>query len=73
MPGVYLSFQCQYVSLRLQQLSSYIGLVKACISFQTSPPPAIATSQAQSTGADKHRFQHVIKQVREGRGVGNLE
>lgn len=58
-----LIFQIEYIQLRTKLLQSYVGVMHACCSFQTSPPPAIATSLALTTGLEKHRCDHVLTQV----------
>ena len=58
-----LAFQCEYLRLRCETLQAHCQLVRACSSFKTSPPPAIATSLAMTTGQEIHRCSHVLQQV----------
>ena len=62
-PSVPLSFQIQYVQLRTIMFQVHVQLERACASFKTSPPPAIATSLAMTTGEEIHKYGHVVEQV----------
>ena len=62
-PSVPLGFQCQYISTRTAVLEAHVQLERACCSFKTSPPPAIATSLAMTTGKEIHKYGHVVEQV----------
>ena len=63
-PSVPLSFQIEYVQLRTVMFQVHVQLERACASFKTSPPPAIATSLAMTTGEEIHKYGHVVEQVR---------
>ena len=63
-PSVPQSFQIQYVQLRTIMFQVHVQLERACASFKTSPPPAIATSLAMTTGEEIHNYGHVVEQVR---------
>ena len=69
-PANPLSFQTDYLQLRSKLIQSFVLVVQACSSFQTSPPPAIATSLTVTTGLERHRCEHVLVQARV---VQNLE
>ena len=62
-PSVPLSFQIQYVQLRTIMFQVHVQIERACASFKTSPPPAIATSLAMTTGEEIHKYGHVVEQV----------
>ncbi len=62
-PEVTLSFQLRYCELRTTLLQTHVQLYRACASFKTSPPPAIATSLAMTTGDEVHKYGHVVEQV----------
>jgi len=62
-PGNALVFQTEYLTLYTHILQAYTQVVRTCCSFQTCPPPAIATSLAMTTGDDLHRCDHVIAQM----------
>ena len=49
--------------LRAKSLQTYVQVVRAGCSFQTSPPPAIAANLALKTGQEVHRCGHVVAQV----------
>ncbi len=72
-PSTPLNFQTQYVQLRTQLFQAHVQLDRACASFRTSPPPAIATSRAMSTGDEIHKYGHVVEQVRDVRRSGAEE
>lgn len=73
-PMSLLAFQCQYLYLRTQMLQAQAQLVRVCCSFQTSPPPAIASSLAITTGKEIHRCGHIVTQVgRKLFGVSPIE
>ncbi|KAF4798651.1 integrator complex subunit 7 isoform X3 [Turdus rufiventris] len=47
-----LSFQCGFVKLRIDLLQAFSQLICTCNSLKTSPPPAIATTIAMTSGND---------------------
>uniref|UniRef100_A0A8C2IN31 Integrator complex subunit 7 n=1 Tax=Cyprinus carpio TaxID=7962 RepID=A0A8C2IN31_CYPCA len=47
-----LSFQCEFVKLRIDTLQALSQLICTCNSLKTSPPPAIATTIALSSGSE---------------------
>lgn len=63
-PANPLNFQTDYLQLRSKLIQLFVLVVQACSSFQTSPPPAIATSLTVTTGLERHRCEHVLVQVR---------
>ncbi len=63
LPDKTLQFQCDYLRLRSQMLQAQLQLTKACCSFQTSPPPAIATSLAMTTRQEIHRYGHIVSEL----------
>ncbi|KAK2150441.1 hypothetical protein LSH36_405g02019 [Paralvinella palmiformis] len=58
-----LEFHISYLENRTEMLEVLLQVVQVCCSFQTSPPPAIATSLAMTTRQDSHRCKHVVDQV----------
>ncbi|MBZ3879397.1 Integrator complex subunit 7 [Sciurus carolinensis] len=52
-----LSFQCEFVKLRIDLLQAFSQLICTCNSLKTSPPPAIATTIAMTLGNDLQSFQ----------------
>ncbi|KAJ6666941.1 hypothetical protein lerEdw1_018943 [Lerista edwardsae] len=52
-----LSFQCGFVKLRIDVLQAFSQLICTCNSLKTSPPPAIATTIAMTSGSELQRFQ----------------
>ncbi|KAK2086498.1 Integrator complex subunit 7 [Saguinus oedipus] len=52
-----LSFQCEFVKLRIDLLQAFSQLICTCNSLKTSPPPAIATTIAMTLGNDLQRQQ----------------
>ncbi|ETE68294.1 Integrator complex subunit 7, partial [Ophiophagus hannah] len=53
-----LSFQCGFVKLRIDLLQAFSQLICTCNSLKTSPPPAIATTIAMTSGNDLQRCGH---------------
>ncbi|KAF2984924.1 hypothetical protein EK904_013160, partial [Melospiza melodia maxima] len=51
-----LSFQCGFVKLRIDLLQAFSQLICTCNSLKTSPPPAIATTIAMTSGNDLQRL-----------------
>ncbi|KAJ7422985.1 Integrator complex subunit 7 [Pitangus sulphuratus] len=51
-----LSFQCGFVKLRIDLLQAFSQLICTCNSLKTSPPPAIATTIAMTSGNDLQRY-----------------
>lgn len=62
-PSNPLIFQAEYMQLRSKMIQSFVLAINACCSFQTSPPPAIASSLASATGNERHRCEHVLIQL----------
>lgn len=58
------SFQVSYVTLRSQLCRCLIQVLQASSSYQTLPPPAIASSLALTTGVDSQRCQHILIQLK---------
>ncbi|KAK1329331.1 hypothetical protein QTO34_011514 [Cnephaeus nilssonii] len=52
-----LSFQCEFVKLRIDLLQAFSQLICTCNSLKTSPPPAIATTIAMTLGNELQRQQ----------------
>ncbi|KFO25435.1 Integrator complex subunit 7 [Fukomys damarensis] len=52
-----LSFQCEFVKLRIDLLQAFSQLICTCNSLKTSPPPAIATTIAMTLGNDLQSLQ----------------
>lgn len=63
-PNYPLIFQTEYLQLRAKMIQSFVLVIQACCSFQTSPPPAIATSLTMTTGLEQHRCEHVLIQLK---------
>ncbi|NXD68461.1 INT7 protein, partial [Eolophus roseicapillus] len=59
-----LSFQCGFVKLRIDLLQAFSQLVCTCNSLKTSPPPAIATTIAMTSGNDLQRCGRISNQAR---------
>uniref|UniRef100_A0A8C2QFP6 Integrator complex subunit 7 n=1 Tax=Cricetulus griseus TaxID=10029 RepID=A0A8C2QFP6_CRIGR len=57
MPLNPLSFQCEFVKLRIDLLQAFLQLICTCNSLKTSPPPAIATTIATTLGNDLQRCE----------------
>lgn len=58
-----LSFQCEFVKLRIDLLQAFSQLICTCNSLKTSPPPAIATTIAMTLGNDLQRCGRISNQV----------
>ncbi|KAL1464671.1 hypothetical protein WDU94_004298 [Cyamophila willieti] len=54
----------EYVNLRCELLQAVSRLLATCNSLCTTPPPAIASTVAQTTRDDLHRFGHITTQLR---------
>ncbi|NXX21616.1 INT7 protein, partial [Podargus strigoides] len=59
-----LSFQCGFVKLRIDLLQAFSQLICTCNSLKTSPPPAIATTIAMTSGNDLQRCGRISNQAR---------
>ncbi|ESO09949.1 hypothetical protein HELRODRAFT_190339 [Helobdella robusta] len=57
-------FQITYTNLRCKFILCCIQVLQSCCSFQTVPPPAIATSLAINTGQESHKCEHVLNQFK---------
>ncbi|XP_077013861.1 integrator complex subunit 7 [Tamandua tetradactyla] len=60
-----LSFQCEFVKLRIDLLQSFSQLICTCNSLKTSPPPAIATTIAMTLGNDLQRCGRISNQMKQ--------
>lgn len=58
-----LSFQCEFVKLRIDLLQAFSQLICTCNSLKTSPPPAIATTIAMTLGNDLQRCGRISNQA----------
>ncbi|ELT98599.1 hypothetical protein CAPTEDRAFT_184593 [Capitella teleta] len=58
------TFQIKFLQLRSKVLQVFLQVLRACCSFKTSPPPAIATSLAVTTGNNVHKCGHVVVQLK---------
>lgn len=58
-----LTFQCEFVKLRIDTLQALAQLICTCNSLKTSPPPAIAASMALSSGSELQRCGRISQQV----------
>lgn len=58
-----LTFQCEFVKLRIDTLQALSQLICTCNSLKTSPPPAIATTIALSSGSELQRCGRISSQV----------
>ncbi|KAG9484611.1 hypothetical protein GDO78_010148 [Eleutherodactylus coqui] len=58
-----LSFQCDFVKLRIDLLQAFSQLICTCNSLKTSPPPAIAATIAMTSGNDLQRCGRISTQV----------
>lgn len=58
-----LSFQCEFVKLRIDLLQAFSQLICTCNSLKTSPPPAIATTIAMTMGNDLQRCGRISNQA----------
>ncbi|XP_015670142.1 integrator complex subunit 7 [Protobothrops mucrosquamatus] len=59
-----LSFQCGFVKLRIDFLQAFSQLICTCNSLKTSPPPAIATTIAMTSGSDLQRCGRISNQMK---------
>ncbi|XP_073528083.1 integrator complex subunit 7 isoform X2 [Phyllobates terribilis] len=60
-----LSFQCEFVKLRIDLLQAFSQLICTCNSLKTSPPPAIAATIAMSSGNDLQRCGRISTQMKQ--------
>ena len=58
-----LTFQCEFIKLRIDTLQALSQLICTCNSLKTSPPPAIATTIAITSGNDLQRCGRISVQV----------
>lgn len=58
-----LSFQCEFIKLRIDLLQAFSQLICTCNSLKTSPPPAIATTIAMTLGNDLQRCGRISNQA----------
>ncbi|XP_062857756.1 integrator complex subunit 7 [Trichomycterus rosablanca] len=59
-----LTFQCDFVKLRINMLQALAQLVCTCNSLKTSPPPAIAASMVLSSGNELQRCGRISQQMK---------
>uniref|UniRef100_H3CZJ0 Integrator complex subunit 7 n=1 Tax=Tetraodon nigroviridis TaxID=99883 RepID=H3CZJ0_TETNG len=59
-----LTFQCEFIKLRIDTLQALSQLICTCNSLKTSPPPAIATTIALSSGNDLQRCGRIAMQMK---------
>ncbi|KAI7800044.1 integrator complex subunit 7 [Triplophysa rosa] len=59
-----LTFQCEFVKLRIDTLQALSQLICTCNSLKTSPPPAIATTIALSSGSELQRCGRISAQMK---------
>ncbi|XP_068089036.1 integrator complex subunit 7 [Hyperolius riggenbachi] len=59
-----LSFQCEFVKLRIDLLQAFFQLICTCNSLKTSPPPAIASAIAMTSGNDLQRCGRISTQMK---------
>ncbi|XP_048107303.1 LOW QUALITY PROTEIN: integrator complex subunit 7 [Alosa alosa] len=59
-----LTFQCEFVKLRIDTLQALAQLICTCNSLKTSPPPAIATSIALTSGNELQRCGRISLQMK---------
>ncbi|XP_025105728.1 integrator complex subunit 7-like [Pomacea canaliculata] len=62
-PAHPLEFQCEYVRLSIVWLSSLRLLLLTCNTFRSSPPPAIVTALASTSGQEGARWVQVVQQL----------
>uniref|UniRef100_A0A8C5MR27 Integrator complex subunit 7 n=1 Tax=Leptobrachium leishanense TaxID=445787 RepID=A0A8C5MR27_9ANUR len=60
-----LSFQCEFVKLRIDLLQAFSQLICTCNSLKTSPPPAIASTIAMTSGNDLQRCGRISTQMKQ--------
>ncbi|XP_053314662.1 integrator complex subunit 7 [Spea bombifrons] len=59
-----LSFQCEFVKLRIDVLQAFSQLICTGNSLKTSPPPAIASTIAMASGNDLQRCGRISTQMK---------
>uniref|UniRef100_A0A3B5AB75 Integrator complex subunit 7 n=1 Tax=Stegastes partitus TaxID=144197 RepID=A0A3B5AB75_9TELE len=59
-----LTFQCEFIKLRIDTLQALSQLICTCNSLKTSPPPAIATTIALTSGNDLQRCGRISMQMK---------
>uniref|UniRef100_A0A8C8DY16 Integrator complex subunit 7 n=1 Tax=Oryzias sinensis TaxID=183150 RepID=A0A8C8DY16_9TELE len=59
-----LTFQCEFIKLRIDTLQTLSQLICTCNSLKTSPPPAIATTIALSSGNELQRCGRISLQMK---------
>uniref|UniRef100_A0A665WFH6 Integrator complex subunit 7 n=1 Tax=Echeneis naucrates TaxID=173247 RepID=A0A665WFH6_ECHNA len=59
-----LTFQCEFIKLRIDTLQALSQLICTCNSLKTSPPPAIATTIALTSGNDLQRCGRISLQMK---------
>uniref|UniRef100_A0AAQ4P8Z8 Integrator complex subunit 7 n=1 Tax=Gasterosteus aculeatus aculeatus TaxID=481459 RepID=A0AAQ4P8Z8_GASAC len=59
-----LTFQCEFIKLRIDTLQALSQLICTCNSLKTSPPPAIATTIALTSGNDLQRCGRIAMQMK---------
>ncbi|KAJ8391516.1 hypothetical protein AAFF_G00088380 [Aldrovandia affinis] len=59
-----LAFQCEFVKLRIAMLQALCQLICTCNSLKTSPPPAIATTVALTSGNELQRCGRISSQMK---------
>ncbi|TWW68712.1 Integrator complex subunit 7 [Takifugu flavidus] len=59
-----LTFQCEFIKLRIDTLQALSQLICTCNSLKTSPPPAIATTIALNSGNDLQRCGRIAVQMK---------
>ncbi|PWA27411.1 hypothetical protein CCH79_00000470, partial [Gambusia affinis] len=59
-----LTFQCEFIKLRIDTLQALSQLICTCNSLKTSPPPAIATTIALTSGNDVQRCGRISMQMK---------
>ncbi|KAG7508348.1 integrator complex subunit 7 [Solea senegalensis] len=58
-----LTFQCDFIKLRIDTLQALSQLICTCNSLKTSPPPAIATTIALTSGNELQRCGRISLQM----------
>uniref|UniRef100_A0AAX7T054 Integrator complex subunit 7 n=1 Tax=Astatotilapia calliptera TaxID=8154 RepID=A0AAX7T054_ASTCA len=59
-----LTFQCEFIKLRIDTLQALSQLICTCNSLKTSPPPAIATTIALTSGNELQRCGRISMQMK---------
>ncbi|XP_034018652.1 integrator complex subunit 7 [Thalassophryne amazonica] len=59
-----LAFQCEFIKLRIDTLQALSQLICTCNSLKTSPPPAIATTIALTSGNELQRCGRISMQMK---------